>query len=83
MVDSSEFIKDSLYCEYGYIINLDTNVLEFWRGFQQESQDDNRYGNNVLNPYVGGYYPCKMVLEIPLNEINNIDDIIKKMNYYE
>lgn len=83
MINNSDFIKDSLYCEYGYIINLDSNTLEFWRGFQQKPQDNNRYGCNALNPYVGGYYPCKMVLEIPLNEIDDIQGVIDKMNDYE
>lgn len=56
MPDAADFIKDSLFCEYGYIINLDTGKLEMWVGFQNEPQEGNRYGhlaytaNAVLNP---------------------------------
>ena len=32
MIDNSDFIKDSLFCEYAYIINLDINALEFYVG---------------------------------------------------
>jgi len=46
LIDSQDFIKDSLFCEWGYIINLDDNVLEVWRGFQKEPQN-NRYSINV------------------------------------
>lgn len=79
MIDDSDFIKESLFCEYGYIINLDTNMLEFWKGFQTTPQNDNRYGCKVTDSF---YYPCKMVLEISLEEINNIQSIINRMNSY-
>jgi len=62
MVDYQGFIKDSLFCEYAYIINLDDNVLEFWMGFQQEPQEGNRYGTEDI----AGFYPCKLALVFPL-----------------
>ena len=65
MVDNNSFIKDSLFCEYGYIINLDTNKLEIWKGFQKKPDSNNRYG--VEN--VDGYYPCKMIKEISFSYI--------------
>lgn len=36
MIDSLPFIKDSLMCEYAYIVNLDTDQLEFYCGFQHK-----------------------------------------------
>ena len=35
MVDQADFLKDSLFCEWGYVINLDKGVLEIYRGFQR------------------------------------------------
>jgi hypothetical protein len=61
----SDFIKDSLFCEYAYVINLDDNTLEFYRGFQKESQEGNRFGTEPSD----GYYPCKMVGKCPLKRI--------------
>lgn len=75
MTDGVDFIKDSLFCEYAYIINLDDEVLEFYEGFQKEPQADNRYGTKEDR----GYYPCKLVLTIPLDEIDDVDIIVKKM----
>lgn len=63
--DSGDFIKDSLFCEYAYILNLDTNKLEFWEGFQKEPHEGNRFGQEKSD----GYYPCKMVGEYSLTEI--------------
>jgi len=42
MIDNKKFIQDSLFCEYAYIINLDTKQLEIYIGFQNEPQN-NRY----------------------------------------
>ena len=60
MTDDGDFIKDSLCCEYAYIINLDTKQLEFWKGFQHKPDPDNRYGTNPRKEYSDNYYPCKL-----------------------
>lgn len=66
MIDSADFIKDSLFCEYAYIINLDTNSLEFWKGFQDKPNPNNRYGTERNADYKGDYYPCMMQSHYPL-----------------
>lgn len=65
MIDNHEFIYDSLFCEYAYIINLDDNTLEYYVGFQQKPDKENRYGIKSRN----NYYPCKMLKAYPLDEI--------------
>lgn len=87
---SNNFIKDSLYCEYGYIINLDTMKLEFYDGSQHSSQSGNIFGEE---PNKNGYYPCKLVDVVDLISITEQIDIIvdkwesdfnesKKVNLY-
>ena len=82
MIDSKAFIKDSLFCEYAYIINLDTKKLEIYLGFQKEPQD-NRYKMNEKElkectengeKRCGtGYYNCKLWIEVPLSKVKNFD----------
>lgn len=75
MIDSQDFIKDSLFCEYAYIINLDTEKVEFYIGFQNTPQK-NRYKHtkeelqkmNKENPVGEPYYNCKLHMEIPIKE---------------
>lgn len=67
MIDSKEFMKHSLFCEYAYIIDLDDGVLEFYKGFQKEPQAENPFGTEVVDEY----YPCAKVGEIPLDDITN------------
>ena len=76
MTDYIDFIKDSLFCEYAYIINLDEEVLEFYVGFQKKPQKNNRYGTTSLNTY----YPCKLVYRVPFDELKNMDQVITIMN---
>ena len=77
MTDGISFIKDSLFCEYAYIINLDDEVLEFYKGFQKEAQKGNRYGETEED----GYYPCKLVFTISLDKIieTDINSMVEQM----
>ena len=69
MIDSKEFIKDSLFCEYAYIINIDTGFLEIYVGGKKTPQD-NRY--HIAKPDNQGYYNCGLLLEIPLNMVKDL-----------
>ena len=42
MIDSQDFIRDSLFCEWAYIVNLKTKRLEVWEGYQKV-ENINRY----------------------------------------
>lgn len=40
MVDSNKFGHDSLFCEWGYVLNLDTRTLDLYKGFQESDHTD-------------------------------------------
>lgn len=65
MIDDSNFIKSSLFCEWAYVINLDENVLEVYEGFQKEPQK-NRYEKTESN---NDYYNCALIKTFDLNNI--------------
>lgn len=83
MTNANNFIKDSLFCEYAYIINLDDEVLEFYEGFQEKPQEGNRYGTEPNEEYTSKYYPCKLSLAFELNHIDDVDKIVKMMKLGE
>lgn len=68
MTDYNDFIKKSLTCEWGYVINLDENVLEIYTGFNKEPQPGNRY--SIAEPD-NGYYQCKLITSFPFDHIPN------------
>lgn len=69
ILDSAKFASDSLFCEYGYLVNLDDSVLEFYRGFQSDaSQIRGRFAGE--NPQMErGYGPISLVEAVPFSEI--------------
>lgn len=62
-IESKDFVYDSLFCEYGYIIDFDTNNVNIYVGFQRASYDKNEFG---ITPDKDGYYPIKKIYECDL-----------------
>lgn len=78
MLDSQDFLEDSLFCEYAYLINTDEGTLEFYKGFQDKRHKIGRYGiaqsksrKKYKPPYEGAeqYFPVALYLTIPLADI--------------
>lgn len=62
------FVGDSLFCEWAYVLNLDTDKLEVYRGFQR-TPGVGRYAHLDLNPdHEPTYYGVSLVAELPLDE---------------
>ena len=82
-VEYRDFISDSLMCEYAYIIDLDTHVLEFYKGMQTEPDENSRYGTGYNEGRDGTkYYPCRLMCVIPIELVRMGDSkkLIDKMN---
>jgi hypothetical protein len=63
---ANDFILDSLFCEWGYIVNLDERTFEVYRGFQKQAHAKGRYAAHAPQR---GYYPCALVAAIPFAEL--------------
>jgi len=60
MIDSKDFLKDSLFCEWAYIINLDSEELEVYQGVNKLPTGRGRYAA-FEREGGGGYYGVKLV----------------------
>ena len=80
MIDNSSFLSDSLFCEYVYIINLDSNMLEIYEGFNKNKNAPGRYADTDNKD---GYYGVKLFQELSLDVITKFtdDDINKFVEY--
>lgn len=76
MTDDREFMFDSIFCEWAYIINLDTKMLEVYKGFNKD------YKNQRL-PYVktekDEYYACAPLVDIPFEKIRQSDEWLPEL----
>ena len=68
--DRLDFLYDSLFCEYAYIINLDSGYLEFYKGFNTDLKAEGRYAK-FKSEDDSTYFGVKLVQEIPLEHIND------------
>lgn len=50
------FLKDSLFCEWAYELDLDKEVVKIYEGFQKSTKHKDGYG------------PCKVIKTIPFKE---------------
>lgn len=64
---NDEFILDSLFCEYGYIMNYDTNELEVYTGFQKKPPEGRYRDSGVID----GYYACGLLTAIHMDTIKH------------
>ena len=78
VMESNNFPLDSLFCEWAYVVDLDKNVLEIYKGFQKKKHNVGRFAvkKNAQNPkpnYPGAprYYPVKLVRTVPLDELTS------------
>jgi hypothetical protein len=67
MEDGSSFPTASLYCEWGYLIDLDTATFEVYRGFQKAPHDAGRFAHRPSAN--DGFYPVALVASWPLTAL--------------
>ena len=67
--DYGNFMADSLFNEWSYIINLDSGVLEIYHGFNKDPNANGRYASQKRENDDGEYYGVVLEKEIPLEEL--------------
>lgn len=74
-----DFIKDSLFCEYAYIFDLNDMTLYVYEGFQKQPFEGNPYGEQ---PDEDGYYPCcpKCYMTAELIKSHDVYDLVQAVN---
>jgi hypothetical protein len=76
MIDSHEFMGDSLFCEWGYIVNLDEGILEVYKGYNENQNAPGRYASKGYYKAHDGtaFYGVALIRTIPLTEIQAMSD---------
>lgn len=64
--DSSTFPADSLFAEYGYVVDFDGQTLEAYEGFQTAAHADGRFAHMDGHDE---YFPVRLVASWPLSKL--------------
>ena len=74
MVDASAFLLDSLFCEWAYIVNFDTQCVEIYKGFNTTGEGKGRYAKTEdtnSSWRTSRYYGVMLVTELPFQRIQH------------
>lgn len=81
--DAGDFPRDSLFCEWGYLVDFDNRVLEVYEGFRQSPPTEGRWvGAKPLkdNTSIGGqYHPVQRVAVFAFDELPTTDEFCKAL----
>lgn len=79
------FAADSLMCEWAYVVDLDKNSFEIFKGFNTADplkEGDRFYGFTVDNSNKE-YFPVKLVAEYPLSDLPDEDTFLAELEPQE
>ena len=78
MIDAVDFLTDSLYCEWAYIVNLDDGTLEVYKGFNRDKGAQGRYRKGKADRY--GYYGVSLLTTFPLDNLPSESEFLSKVS---
>ena len=78
-IDNLDFAEDSLFCEYGYLVNLDRGVVEFYLGFNK-GPAVGRFANlpKPERAVRNDYGPITLAVEVPFAQAAD-DEVWKRL----
>jgi hypothetical protein len=75
--NASQFPADSLFAEWGYVVDFDQGVFEVYRGFQEQPHDRGRFAHLAGE---GGYQPVALVASWSLGDLPDVDRFLAAIN---
>lgn len=72
--DQREFVKDSLFCEFAYVIDMDKKVLECYKGFNRSPlPEGERFYEKDYKPEKE-YYPVKLMKKFTFAAVTKLTE---------
>jgi hypothetical protein len=77
--DSSDFPADSLFAEWGYVVDFDAGAFEVYEGFQTQPHEEGRFASK--EPVHDGYYPVRLIASWPLSKLPSIANFLMELSF--
>lgn len=78
-LDMEDFAADSLFCEWCYVIDLDKNTFEVYRGFNTIELDESERFAYLKDKCKEGYQPVKHLRTYSLSDLpDSLDELEEK-----
>lgn len=77
--DDTNFAADSLFCEWAYLVNLDDNTLEVYKGFVKSPLGENDRFNFLSDKAEDGYHPIKIVKSYSLSDLPDNETFVDQL----
>ena len=79
LVDSLSFAKDSLFCEYVYVLDLDKNSLDVYNGFNKEPLKETERFFEMYKDVepIKKYFPVKLLCRFDLLALPTKEEFLK------
>lgn len=80
LINQEKFVKDSLFCEGCFVVDLDEGVFEYHRGFNKKPLTEGRFKDLEPAKEQDGsveYYPVRLVATFSLDELPDRKEFLK------
>jgi len=78
LIDNASFLENSLFCEWGYVINCDEETFEVYQGSNKDPEAQApRYA--IAQPENQGYYACRLVAVGDLSRLPNAERLAAQL----
>lgn len=73
------FAANSLFCEWAYVVDLDKNTFEVYKGFNKTKLEEGERFYHLNSLCKNGYYPVKLVKSYSLDSLPYEEDFINDL----
>ena len=81
LFDKIEFAKDGLFCEWAYVIDLDSREFEVYKGFNRTTHSGERFSTGMVDDQ--GYAPVKLVKKYSFDDLPSADEFLSDFEVNE